>query len=1408
MPNTKRPHSSSRRTRQPRQTRATTKPQRQTLESQFEQLHLALAGAREGIWDWNLATNEVFFSPEWMLMLGYHPGEFQPTFAAWESRVHPADLLHVRQALNDHLMGKTEFYLAEHRLQRKDNTWCWILDKGAVVKRDADGKPLRMSGTHTNITELKATQTELETHLRARTAELDQLNQSLRETERRQNALLNNIPDMAWLKDSESRFIAVNQPFAQACGWTPETLVGKTDLDIWPPALAEQYRTDDAQVMRLRRAKRVEEPIADVTGKSVWIETIKTPVLDEHGTVIGTVGIARDISERKQLDELRRQSQADLEHLVQERTEALAQKNQELQNQILERLAIEKDLATQRDFALQVMNTMGQGLTVTDAAGYFEFVNPAYAHILGYAPAELIGKRPQDFSVSEDMEILAQERSTRQRGQASTYEHKIVRRDGQRVDALITGAPRWVNGQLSGAIAVVTDLTERKQMERELRTSQDRYRGIIESQQALIVRVDVAGNFTYVNDVYCRTFGKTRAELLGHTFTPLVHPDDLAHTLQAMAGLHTPPYRIYVEQRALTIDGWRWIGWEDHAIRDEVGNTVEIQGVGTDITEQKRAAESLRVQRDLGLRVGAASNLRDAFAAVLAVACEIEGIDSGGVYLFDRATQELTLVTHSGLSETFITQTRHFAAQSPQVQLILAGKPVYLNYAASNLASDDIRQQEKLVSLAAIPILHEGIAVAALNLASHTHAEIPASTRVLAETLAAQVGNVIAHLNAEMSLLESQRNLQTLFDNLDDFLFILDNAGNILQVNPVVPNRLGYPLEELIGLDVLALHPPTRRAEAGTIIAGMLAGETDYCPVPLMGKDGTLIPVETKVTRGYWGERPVLFGISRDVSARQRAETALRRHATILEAVNLAAEYFLGTADWKTHMPTVLARLGRASEVSRVYIFENFAQTADEVWTSQQYEWCAPGYVPQIDNPDLQKVPYIASGLQRWVDAFRAGKRIAGIVAQFPASERAVLEPQGIRSILLVPIMAGGMWWGMIGFDDCETERAWEISGIDALEAAARILGAAIRRKQIEDSLLQSEAHNRAIIDAIPDMMFRLDAEGRVLDFKASQVQDRARTPGQIRGLSIRDVLPAPVARIALEKIAETLATGKLQTFEYELPLAQGTQTFEARLVTSSAPGTAVQGQQVLAIVRNISERAILEQMKSDFINRAAHELRTPLTTVIMMADLIQEGGPPDELSEYWQVMQRELKRQRILVEKLLAAGRLEKGDFQITLTPLNLGDALRDACSAVIPQAEAKQVTLAINLPPEALMVNANADMLQQVFVNLLSNAVKFTPTLGTIDVSTERDADGVVIRISDTGIGIPPNDLPYLFTRFFRAHNAVDAEVPGSGIGLYIVKGIIEKLRGQVEVTSTMSQGTTFTVRLPLYQELKENE
>lgn len=166
----------------------------------------------------------------------------------------------------------------------------------------------------------------------------------LQEGERQKKAILDNIPDMAWLKDEGGRFVLVNQPLASAAGRaSPEDVVGLTDADLWPRELAERYRVDDEEIVRTRLRRRIEEPFVDASGRRCWMETIKTCILDDRGEVIGTTGISRDITHRRQLEEHLRAARDALEQRIVERTAELAAAQEHLVRQ--ERLAVLGQLA-------------------------------------------------------------------------------------------------------------------------------------------------------------------------------------------------------------------------------------------------------------------------------------------------------------------------------------------------------------------------------------------------------------------------------------------------------------------------------------------------------------------------------------------------------------------------------------------------------------------------------------------------------------------------------------------------------------------------------------------------------------------------------------------------------------------------------------------------------------------------------------------------------------------------------------------------------------------------------------------------------------------------------------------------------------------------------------------------------
>ncbi|HNJ14582.1 MAG TPA: HAMP domain-containing sensor histidine kinase, partial [Anaerolineales bacterium] len=205
---------------------------------------------------------------------------------------------------------------------------------------------------------------------------------------------------------------------------------------------------------------------------------------------------------------------------------------------------------------------------------------------------------------------------------------------------------------------------------------------------------------------------------------------------------------------------------------------------------------------------------------------------------------------------------------------------------------------------------------------------------------------------------------------------------------------------------------------------------------------------------------------------------------------------------------------------------------------------------------------------------------------------------------------------------------------------------------------------------------------------------------------------------------------------------------------------------------------------------------RTPLTTALLMTELIQDGGSREELDQYWRTLTSELNRQKVLIDRLLIAGRLESGMMELESTLLDLTPVLEESIMAVRPIGNKRDVSIKLMSEQSDFYIAGDKSGLQQVFINLINNAIKFSPKGSTVLVGLWKGNGYVHISIADQGIGIPPDAMPHLFQRFYRARNVTIAEIPGSGIGLYIVKSIVEKLGGDISVESAPQNGTTFTV------------
>jgi CheY-like chemotaxis protein/two-component sensor histidine kinase len=237
----------------------------------------------------------------------------------------------------------------------------------------------------------------------------------------------------------------------------------------------------------------------------------------------------------------------------------------------------------------------------------------------------------------------------------------------------------------------------------------------------------------------------------------------------------------------------------------------------------------------------------------------------------------------------------------------------------------------------------------------------------------------------------------------------------------------------------------------------------------------------------------------------------------------------------------------------------------------------------------------------------------------------------------------------------------------------------------------------------------------------------------------------------------------------------------------------------VVWTVRDVSERAQLEQAKSDFVATASHELRSPLTSIKGFVELLATSpdGMSDRQREFVQIILRSTDRLVELVNDLLDVARIEAGHVEINRRAIDAGQAVREVVELIGPRVEAKQQTLRCHLGPALPLALADPARLRQIVANLLTNAHLYTPEGGRLEVSAEADGPWVKMSITDSGVGIPAEEVERVFDRFYRGSDGRTA--PGTGLGLSIVKSLVDLHEGRIEVSSRPGEGTTFTIRIP---------
>jgi two-component system, OmpR family, phosphate regulon sensor histidine kinase PhoR len=240
----------------------------------------------------------------------------------------------------------------------------------------------------------------------------------------------------------------------------------------------------------------------------------------------------------------------------------------------------------------------------------------------------------------------------------------------------------------------------------------------------------------------------------------------------------------------------------------------------------------------------------------------------------------------------------------------------------------------------------------------------------------------------------------------------------------------------------------------------------------------------------------------------------------------------------------------------------------------------------------------------------------------------------------------------------------------------------------------------------------------------------------------------------------------------------------------------------VLILAEDRTERLSLERAQQEFLTNVSHELRTPLSSIKLMLETVTEAGDEEAQQIFLPQALGQVDRLAMLVQRLLEQAKAESGEMVLEFSEIDIEEVARPIVASFQPHAASGGINLELRTMRPAI-IEADEHRLSQVFVNLIDNALRYTPDGGSVTVELDVEDGRSVVRVSDTGIGIPFKDLPYVFERFYvvdRSRTRASNRSGGAGLGLSIVKHIAEAHGGSVEVKSRLGRGTTFTVRIPV--------
>lgn len=1408
---------------------------RRLQEESGGRLQTALTAAQMGMWDWDMVSGKITWSPEHESLLGLPRGSFDGKYETFDNCLHPDDRAGLNQAIAHALQYQIPYH-HEFRVIWADESIHWVEGRGNAFY-DKEGQPVRMSGTIMAIDERKQVQFLLNQQYEQQRLVAEMTNR-IRQSLNLQEILQTTVDEVRQCLQTDRVIIFRFLPdwhgvvAVESCA---EEWTAILSTEIYDPCFGENYVDPFRQGGFTAKSDIYTAGIdpchLELLSNFQVRANLVVPIVQNNelwGLLIAHHCVAPRQWQESDIDLLRQ--------LASQVSIALQQADlfEQVQAELVERRQTEVALKERESLLRLFAQYAPAGIAMLDREMRYVMASQRWVDEYELGSVEsLIHRSHYDLFP----EIPERWRQIHQRCLAGAIEKcdddPFIRANGKK---------QWISweirpwhtatGEIGGIVIFSIDVTLRKLAEIELRDRERLFSTLAEALPVVIFRFDQNSHCNYISNYWTSLTDRTIESAAGLGWVETLHPEDRDRlTTEWLKWTRNSQQQgLYQnEGRLVHINGediWYYIQALPEV--DTTGETTGYLGVMTDITARKQAEESLR-QSEARLRLAQIVSNSAVWDWDVQKNMLYWSPEYYQLYRLDPTIEPgyetwLNCIHPDDREKTHQKTLQVLENKSSDLRVefrVIQSNQIRWFAGIGQVLRDEAGQPTRMIGIS-IDITQQKQTEIALQ---QLNAEL--EQRVIERT------EELYNLNSRLlAILKEQdqirQELEDLYNNAPCGYHSLNAEGTIVRINDTELSWLGYSRDEVLNRMKFTdlITPESQQTFHQNFPQFIQRGWVNDLEFQLCHKDGTIRWINLNATALRDNAGNFVMGRSSlfDLSDRKQAEAALQQQARLEGLRWEITQAIRQSLDLRVTLDTATEQMRQTLQVDRVAVYRFQPDwSGDFVAESVNENWV------KLVSSDVQKV---------WEDTYlqeTQGGRFQNhetfvisdiYTAGLQPCHIELLEQFQAKAYAVAPIFLREDLWGLLAIYQNTTARAWQEWEIELLQEIADQLAIALQQSTLYSQLQvelqererataviqEAERRWRSLLDNVQLIVVGLDKFGSINYVNPFFLTLTGYTLSEVLGKNwFENFLPSSHQPTVQGVFSEVLSNNAYPYYQNSILTKSGEERFIAwnntmlQDIDSNVIGT-------ISIGEDITERRKIDRMKQEFISVVSHELRTPLTSIRGSLGLIAGGvydKKPEKMKDMIAIAARQSDRLVRLVNDILNLRRLESGQSKFKFEQCSVSDLIQQSVDVMRSQAEQNQITL--DIIPTTVEVWADADAIVQTLTNLLSNAIKFSPLNSTVTITATPyppPSSFTLFSIQDQGRGIPSNHLETIFDQFQQVDASDSREKGGTGLGLAICCTIVKQHGGRIWVESVLEQGSTFYFTLPSTQPVLDND